>query len=68
MSLKQQLERLVSIGERFRNTPIVDDDFPAMRDAFDRELEAAKQRLANPQYENVIVDGCMGKQEIRMEV
>lgn len=39
------LTDLVTMAERFRSTPIVDDDFVSMKDAFDRELEDAHQHL-----------------------
>lgn len=41
MSPLEMLARLVSAGNRFRMTPIVDDDFPAMRDMFDETLAEA---------------------------
>lgn len=46
MSDRQVLRTLVTIGRRRRMTPIVDDDFPAMRDEFDRELDAAARHLS----------------------
>ncbi len=36
---------LVVAGNRFRNTPIVDDDFPAVRDEFDALLARATEEL-----------------------
>lgn len=39
------LQRLVRAGERLRGTPIVDDDFPQMRDEFDMLLKAAHRFL-----------------------
>lgn len=41
MHVMDQLVRLVKAGNRFRKTPIVDDDFPAIRDSFDQELLTA---------------------------
>ena len=43
MTKSEMLDRLVRAGNRFRNTPIVDDDFPAMRDEFDRLLVKATE-------------------------
>lgn len=45
MSDRKQLERLVKKGERFRNTPIVDDDFVVVKDDFDSELFLARRHL-----------------------
>jgi hypothetical protein len=62
------LERLVDFGNKFRFTPIVDDDFPFQRDNFDECLREATEYIKNNspvktyrQY--VQVDGCMGLQE-----
>jgi hypothetical protein len=43
MTDREQLHRLVVEGERFRSTPIVDDDFITVRDAFDTELARAHE-------------------------
>jgi hypothetical protein len=49
MKDRQVLENLVKIGNRFRRTPIVDDDFPGMRNEFDSALTAATTYLSvNP--------------------
>ncbi len=45
MTDREQLERLVKLAEQFRRTPIVDDDFPAYRNAFDDELTRAREAL-----------------------
>jgi hypothetical protein len=42
---REQLNRLVVEGARLRSTPIVDDDFPAIRDGFDSELRRAGEHL-----------------------
>ena len=39
------LKQLVEAGVRFRNTPIVDDDFGTMRDRFDSLLRQAEASL-----------------------
>jgi hypothetical protein len=62
------LEELCEAGERFRNTPIVDDDFCAMRDTFDlllaKSVSFLKENKALSVFRGtVIVDGCMGQQE-----
>lgn len=41
MNVFAVLKELVRQGNRFRRTPIVDDDFPGIRDEFDRELDKA---------------------------
>lgn len=46
MNATERLQRLVKFGEQFRRTPIVDDDFPAYRDKFDRELETSARFLS----------------------
>ncbi len=48
MSDRDQLKMLAKKGERFRRCPIVDDDFPGIRDDFDRELAAAHRHLDKP--------------------
>ncbi len=42
------LTELVKVGGQFRRTPIVDDDFPAYRDRFDRTLDQAAEYLKKP--------------------
>ncbi len=42
---RQLLVKLVDLGNKFRNTPIVDDDFPTQRDNFDRCLKEATEYL-----------------------
>ena len=37
------LRELTALGDKFRITPIVDDDFCQMRDQFDSKLEEAKE-------------------------
>lgn len=66
---RQVLSDLVTLGERFRSTPIVDDDFPIIRDRFDGILEKAKKHLAEVKKVEVYSrymhsDGCMGMQEV----
>lgn len=41
----QLLEKLVDLGNKFRLTSIVDDDFPAQRDNFDTCLREATEYL-----------------------
>lgn len=41
----QLLKQLVDLGNKFRLTPIVDDDFPAQRDNFDACLREATEYL-----------------------
>ena len=74
MTAKQQakkerelLNELVDLGCKFRNTPIVDNDFPSQRDAFDSKLSEAelfvkenKPLIVNTT--SMIQDGCMGQQ------
>lgn len=45
------LTKLVNIGERWRNTPIVDDNFPSLRDEFDAALHEAKCYLQSKENE-----------------
>lgn len=45
MNDREVLSRLVKYANRFRNTPIVDDDFPARRDFFDYYLGTATTYL-----------------------
>jgi len=49
---RQLLERLVKFGNQFRQTAIVDDDFPTLRDEFDRALDDATNYIKdnNPVY------------------
>jgi len=46
------LEQLVDLGNKFRLTPIVDDDFPTMRDNFDRCLRVATEYLGKKRQGN----------------
>lgn len=46
---RQLLERLVDLGNKFRLTPVVDNDFPAQRDNFDACLLEATTYLKNTQ-------------------
>ena len=39
------LKKLVDLGNKFRMTPIVDDDFPTQRDNFDLCLKEATEYL-----------------------
>ena len=69
LSERKLLEKLVTLGNRFRNTPIVDDDFSAQRDAFDFALVEAtdfikKNKPPRLQQSRKIEDGCMGLQEV----
>ncbi len=48
----QLLERLVDLGNKFRLTPIVDDDFPVQRDNFDRCLAEATEYLRKKRQGN----------------
>lgn len=41
----QLLKKLVDLGNKFRLTPIVDDDFPEQRDNFDACLREATKYL-----------------------
>ena len=64
---RQLLEELVDLGNKFRNTPIVDDDFCAQRDAFDLKLMQASEHLKEYAAlqvctSSMIYDGCMGEQ------
>lgn len=66
---RKLLETLVLLGNSFRNTPIVDDDFPTQRDAFDCALVEATEFIKNTKPPQIhqsrkIEDGCMGLQEI----
>ena len=66
---RTMLEQLVELGNRFRDTPIVDDDFPSLRDQFDSKLKEATALLKTlePCHINstrMIIDGCMGQQEV----
>lgn len=42
----RKLLQLVMTGNRFRRTPIADDDFPTVRDEFDRVLDEAAYMVA----------------------
>jgi hypothetical protein len=46
MTDRKQLEALVRIGNQWRLTPIVDDDFVALKDKFDLELGRATAHVA----------------------
>lgn len=46
LSDREWLKRLVKLGERFRRTPIVSDDFEICRDEFDACLDCAAVFLA----------------------
>lgn len=48
VTTRERLARLVMAGNRFRLTPIVDDDFPAIRDEFDQALQRATEHVALP--------------------
>lgn len=45
---RQMLEALVKAGERFRRTPIVDDDFLTVKHSFDLLLAQAAEWLGRP--------------------
>ncbi len=45
MTDRDWLADLIKLGERFRNTPIVDDDFDHHRDRFDQALVDANKHL-----------------------
>lgn len=65
------LERLVKIGNRFRNTPIVDDDFVGIKNEFDSVLRNASRFIEDNRKlvvneTTMIVDGCMGLSEVRV--
>ena len=56
MNARKRLERLCKIGNQFRLTPIVDDDFPSYRDEFDHELKLATKEVSlvgMPTYEEI---------------
>lgn len=57
MNAERQLLRLVKAGQRFRRTPIVDDDFPALRDDFDCTLQQAEDWLTRPRPKIVCLCG-----------
>jgi hypothetical protein len=57
MTMTDRLVSLVRAGLRFRKTPIVDDDFPAMRDEFDRQLDAAEEACKRPRPRVVCLCG-----------
>jgi len=48
----QLLEWLVALGNKFRSTPIVDDDFPTQRDNFDMCLAEATEHLRKKRQGN----------------
>ncbi len=54
MNDRQQLENLVKLGNRFRNCPIVDDDFPHLRDTFDFALTDATNHLADKDRTKIV--------------
>jgi hypothetical protein len=63
------LEKLVMLGSSFRDTPIVDDDFPYQRDRFDAALAECMEFLKNNKAPvlnttTMIVDGCQGQQDV----
>ena len=65
MTNREMLERLVISGKRFRATPIVDDDFVAIKNEFDDMLAEADRHLNNPQAMcMLIVDGFIGPDEV----
>lgn len=57
MTDREQLQRLVKLGNQFRRTPVVDDDFPAYRNAFDHELDAATKLVETPRRTIVCLCG-----------
>lgn len=63
---------LVEIGERFRKTPIVDDDFPSLRDQFDILLRSLSDSLKANKFQarkqTYSIDGCMGAQDCYLPV
>lgn len=69
LTARQQLEKLVNIGNRFRRTPIVDSDFEALRNEFDSVLAESTKRLEElPKTKRVLVDGCMVVEECDIEL
>jgi len=42
---QEEIERFIKLANAWRNTPIVDDDFPLMRDRFDLELRRLTKKL-----------------------
>jgi len=68
MTDRKMLEQLVKIANRFRATPIIDDDFESIRDEFDFLLKDAAVHLGKPiPKRSVIIDGCMGEQQCLVE-
>lgn len=62
MTDREQLEALAKIGNRWRATAPVDDDFVGLKNEFDRELTVATRHLDNPPLRFVLKDwvGTLG--------
>jgi len=57
MTDREQLKKLVDIGNRWRNTPIVDDDFVTLKNEFDHELGRAMKLVQTPRPKVVCLCG-----------
>lgn len=57
MNAQQQLKQLVQIAERWRSTPIVDDDFVGLKNEFDHELRQAAKFLQQPRPKIICLCG-----------
>lgn len=63
---RKLLEQLVKSGNKFRNTPIVDNDFCMNRNEFDMILTEATEYIKNNKpvcvsKQRMIADDCMGE-------
>lgn len=70
---RKLLEKFVDIGNRFRSTPIVDDDFCGLRNEFDALLKEATNYIKDNtpvliNKQRVSVDECMGLQETMVTI
>lgn len=62
------LEQLAKLGDRFRATPVVDDDFCSLRDSFDNKLKEVLEYIKDNKPLEIsktfiTIDGCMGQQQ-----
>lgn len=57
MNDREWLKKLVVLAERFRATPIVDDDFPEMRNNFDHAMQDARAYIDSPRRTIVCLCG-----------
>ncbi len=65
MSRIEKLENFLKLADQFRNTAIVDDDFPAMRHKFDGELRSLLKSASEEQGLNPYLRDWVSKLPLR---